>query len=95
MTLYSVTHQTHHTFINSNTRSGDLEQMCGVKSMCAEPKSPQDGAAPLYIASETGHCELVHLLISFGAKINAQAAVRGLYRPALCYLACVGRHTSH
>lgn len=32
--------------------------------------SPQDGATPLFIAAQNGHCSVVSLLLSHGAKVS-------------------------
>ena len=39
----------------------------------------QDGATPLFIASERGHSDVVNILIRNGADVNKSMEVRYMY----------------
>ena len=53
--------------------------VCSHIHCCGEPFvsfDPQDGWSALMLASDSGHTEVVQLLLSSGAKVDLQSKVR-------------------
>lgn len=57
-------------------------------TLCMYLLSPQDGTAPLWIASQMGHSEVVRVMLLRGADRDAARNVSRQHAPALTWLKC-------
>ena len=63
--------------------------MCNIECMLTVPSHPpctQNGASPLYVASQEGHTEVVDMLLSSGADPNLATKVCTALVCSLSYL---------
>jgi len=74
--------------IYSASKRGDtklVRQLLMSRAPAGFTSVTEGGNTPLFVASQSGHIEIVSLLIDFGAKKNVYCQVRSVYHPKYLY----------